>query len=177
MVGGYDTSQFALSDNISWADVASDEKTWSVKFNGLKFKGGRDIFTKSDKVMIDTGVSYALVPKDDIDTISKALMGYDITCQSPGFEADIIEYKCSCDQGSLSSLPPIQLYIGSKFFDLPASNYIGWDANSEKCKLLLNPFNTGFANENKWVLGVEFLQQYYSIFDFENHRIGLVDSR
>jgi hypothetical protein len=30
--------------------------------------------------MLDTGVSYALVPKEDVDALAKALMGFSINC-------------------------------------------------------------------------------------------------
>ena len=80
MIGGYDLSQFATSGaadkDITWSPVASDEKTWSVTFNGVSFKDGKGIGTKSEKIMLDTGVSYALVPSGDVEIVSKALMGY-----------------------------------------------------------------------------------------------------
>lgn len=28
----------------------------------------------------------------------------------------------------------------------------------------------------KWIVGDQFLQNYYSIFDFENKRIGLIEA-
>lgn len=30
--------------------------------------------------------------------------------------------------------------------------------------------------EEYWVLGAQFLQNYYSIYDFKDHKIGLVES-
>lgn len=81
-IGGYDLSLYARpgakDGDITWSNVSPDEKTWSATFNGIKFKNGFPIPTKSEKIMLDTGLSYALVPKDDVESVSKALMGYSI---------------------------------------------------------------------------------------------------
>lgn len=70
MLGGYDVSQFAQAgktdSDITWSSVSNDEKTWSASFNGLQIKGGPRISTKSEKIMLDTGLSYALVPTADL---------------------------------------------------------------------------------------------------------------
>lgn len=34
----------------------------------------------------------------------------------------------------------------------------------------------GKAGEEYWVMGAQFLQNYYSIYDFKDKRIGLVES-
>lgn len=181
MLGGYDVGMFGrqgLSEqDINWSSVADDEKTWSVSFNGLRFKEGHQINTKSEKVMLDTGVSYSLVPQADLESISKSLMGYNVKCEPPSLQETLRLYQCSCD--NIESLAPLQLFIGKNFFELPVSHYIQKipDAEERNCKLLLHPYDTSFGSDNKWVLGVQFLQQFYSIFDFENHRIGLVASR
>ena len=84
MFGNYDLAQYAKKGSkdgdITWANVAPDEKTWSITFNGLKFKDGGPVSTKSERIMMDTGLTYALVPTSDVESISKALMGYSITC-------------------------------------------------------------------------------------------------
>jgi len=33
--------------------------------------------------MFDTGVSYALVPQEDVTSLAKALLGYSLTCNAP----------------------------------------------------------------------------------------------
>ena len=49
MFGNYDLAQYAKKgskdDDITWANVAPDEKTWSITFNGLKFKDGAPVST------------------------------------------------------------------------------------------------------------------------------------
>jgi hypothetical protein len=86
-------------------------------------------------------------------------------------------YHCnSCTEGNYNSLAPIQLFIGDKIFEMPVDSYIK-RIDDEKCQLLLHPYETDFGNESKWVMGAEFLNKYYSIFDIENNRIGLIEAK
>lgn len=182
MFGTYDLAQFAKKgskeEDITWANVASDEKTWSITFDGLKFKDGAPVSTKSERIMMDTGLTYALVPSDDVESISKSLMGYSITCKPPGFTGKLGLYVCDgCGDSSYKSLPPLELFIGGKYFEMPVSSYIKKDDTSGECKLLLHPYDTSVGSDSKWVLGAEFLQNYYSIYDFKQRRIGLIESK
>jgi hypothetical protein len=46
--------------------------------------------------------------------------------------------------------------------------------------MLLTPSNEKFgkgAASDYWILGDIFLQNYYSIYDFPNGKVGLIDSR
>lgn len=35
----------------------------------------------------------------------------------------------------------------------------------------------GLSSQGYWVMGDIFLQNYYSIYDFPNHRMGLIESK
>ena len=46
--------------------------------------------------------------------------------------------------------------------------------------MLLTPSNEKFGKGDSskyWILGDIFLQNYYSIYDFPNSKVGLIDSR
>ena len=50
------------------------------------------------------------------------------------------------------------------------------------CWLLFTPWDfVGLGGKEKgeeyWVLGAQFLKNYYSIYDFKNKKIGLVESK
>ena len=156
LLGGYDLSyaQSGSTDNdITWSSVSQGEKTWSATFNGLKFKEGPGIKTQSEKIMLDTGLTYALVPKDDVETVAKALLGYSLECSAPQFTGSLGLYQCDCEKGSYESLQPLQLFIGGKYFDMPVSSYIERNDDEGKCKLLLHPYDTSYGSDSKWVLG------------------------
>jgi len=63
---------------------------------------------------------------------------------------------------------------------MPVESYIERKSTQEEgpqCKLLLHPYDTSYGSDSKWVLGAQFLQNYYSIYDFSKRRIGLIKSK
>ena len=71
----------------------------------------------------------------------------------------------------------------SKVFDMPKESYMMHKKKGEQegCFLLVSPWKfagMGAKSETEeyWVLGAQFLQNYYSMYDFKEHKIGLVES-
>ena len=61
---------------------------------------------------------------------------------------------------------------------MPRETYIK-DKGEGKCQLLLNPNDMQIGaryGEDYWVMGDQFMQAYYTIFDNKNWRVGLVES-
>jgi hypothetical protein len=46
-------------DDVSWMQLADD--SWTINMNGLKL-GDKDIAIKSTQLMLDSGLSYNMVP-------------------------------------------------------------------------------------------------------------------
>ena len=101
--------------------------------------------------MLDTGLTYALVPSLDVTSVAKALLGYSIDCKPPTFTGSLGLYTCECSTGSYQSLTPLQLFIGGQYFDMPVESYI--EKTDDGCKLLLHPYDTAYGSDSKWVLG------------------------
>lgn len=179
LFGGYDISKYAKGgeNDIIWSNVPGDEKTWSVEYQGARFKDGQTIDSKSERIMMDTGLSYALVPKTDLAAVAKGLMGYSLNCEEPQFTGKLGLYRCSsCSNGNYNSLAPIQLLIENKFYEMPVSSYLK-RIDEETCELLLHPYDSSYGSDSKWVMGVSFLQPYYSIYDYKSKRIGLIKAK
>ena len=55
-----------------------------------------------------------------------------------------------------------------------------FDKQQGACWILLTPWNYagigGQPGEEAWVLGAQFLQNYYTIYNFNTKKIGLVES-
>ena len=63
--------------------------------------------------MLDTGLSYSMVPQEDISLIEASLKSQGIECveqQSGGLDL----YECSCDQETYNKLQPLQTSVGGK---------------------------------------------------------------
>lgn len=41
----------------------------------------------------------------------------------------------------------------------------------------MHPYDISMTTTYKWVIGMQFLQNFYSIFDPVNKKIGLIESR
>lgn len=76
-MGGYDLTMYADSnskeEDIQWIQLVED--AWSIPLNSLKFSNTTDgeIPIKSSLMQLDTGLSYSMVPQDDINNIESAL--------------------------------------------------------------------------------------------------------
>lgn len=53
------------------------------------------------------------------------------------------------------------------------------DKGSGKCQLMLNPNDMQIGaryGESYWIMGDQFLQNYYTIYDVEKGQVGLIQS-
>jgi len=55
-----------------------------------------------------------------------------------------------------------------------------FDGDQGACWILLNPWEFsgmgGKDGDEVWVLGAQFLQNYYTIYDFKQKKIGFIES-
>jgi hypothetical protein len=49
--------------------------------------------------------------------------------------------------------------------------------DDNKCKLLMHPYDISMTATYKWVVGIQFLQNFYSIFDVQNKKVGLIEAK
>jgi hypothetical protein len=91
---------------------------------------------------------------------------------------------CSCKD--ISSLPELRMQIFAdkedkigKTLSIPRELYMR-DKGDGKCRLLLNPNDMQVGanyGDNYWIMGDQFMQKYYTIYDHANWRMGLVESK
>jgi len=104
--GGYDLVQYAkagLRDkDIFWGDINKNEKYWTLAMEATALEGanGREdaLDIKAKYAIMDTGVSYALVPSADFLAVVRALGTlYGVQCQEPAGEHSMTStYSCKC---------------------------------------------------------------------------------
>ena len=147
--------------------------------------------------MIDTGLSYALAPAKDINSIVLALSSYGVKCLFKSVKSEALNFLyCSIGVTEFADLPSIQIKVLMKqpkrpelidtvpfhYLDLTPNEYFLLD-DSDSYRLLISPSDEmqlldGESGDvaAKWIVGDQFLQNYYSIFDFEHKRIGLIEA-
>lgn len=87
--------------------------------SGLKFKGSNETMEiKSSQIMLDTGLSYSMVPEEDIQVIEIALRDYSINCKEK-HHGGLDLYDCACTQEAFDKLPSLETLIGDKMVTLP----------------------------------------------------------
>ena len=63
-------------------------------------------------------------------------------------------------------------------FSMPRETYMK-DKGNGSCKLMLNPSDMQIGahiGETQWVMGDQFMQAFYTIFDHDKRRVGLIQS-
>lgn len=112
--GGFDTSKFAkkgkTDKDIFWGNIQLSEKFWTMPMSNISLSsknGTTKHLTDADSrnVILDTGVSYAIIPTKDFMAIETALKGYGVLCIEPKESSLVSTYSCSCD--SYESIPDI----------------------------------------------------------------------
>lgn len=86
--GGYDLAKYAKSGSeekdIFWSDLAHARTYfWTVKMGPLAFADGKKLDVGSNIMILDSGVSYALIPTEDFNKLTQLLsQNYGVTCKS-----------------------------------------------------------------------------------------------
>lgn len=154
--GEIDSSKY--NGNINWYNIYDDKNIyyfWYINFNKIKINGKS--FTINDKVLIDSGTSDIVLNKELCDKIHNQINAtYDNTTER--YIISNTEY-----------LKDINIYLNNDKYILNSDDYTFIYNNITYSRIIIN------NNGNK-VLGLPFLQKYYSIYDFQNKKIGLAEN-
>ena len=83
---------------------------------------------------------------------------------------------CDCPDDKYNALKPFTFKAGEKVVELEKSTFLKRKGEG-KCQLIMYPTDQSLGVEYKWVVGDLFMQNFYSIFDWKNKRIGLVEPK
>jgi hypothetical protein len=176
-VGEIDASRF--SGSMTWISL-SEESWWAVNFIGVAVNGvgvvSSDVGALSapqstaDTAILDSGTSLIVGPTESIDQIVAVIQS--VSGVQVSYNQGSLTYSVPCS--AVNSLPPITFELadaktGQYFkYTLPGSAYV-LPASSLSCSL---GFQQG-GNLNMWILGDPFLRVFYSVYDYQNSRVGL----
>ena len=135
--------------------------------NSLYFGDKKISNTIIDSVIVDSGTSLLLMPEKeflDLMNLIKEITDIPYTFTNDfGLEA----FPCTKDV-TYAALPYIAFKINGMQYRVPPASYIGFKSGTCTMKIMTNKRDKSFIT-----LGLNFFENYYSVFDIENKMIGL----
>ena len=177
--GGYDMTlakSGKKSDDVFWFNQTKDN-FWSAE-------GTFNLNGQTRQLIFDSGLSLAMVPKEDFKKILMSML--------PEWQCFPTQplWSCSYNKAAKSKpLAPLTFTLKDvngkdRVLEMPESALIKKSdnmSNDNAAWLLLQPWDSAGlglqTHEEAWVLGDLFLQNYYSVYDYDKKKIGLVESK
>ncbi|KAF9887876.1 hypothetical protein FE257_009536 [Aspergillus nanangensis] len=150
--GDVDTSKF--TGDISYTYASNDTTHWSIPIDDASVDGNACQFSGKSAI-IDTGTSYALVPPEDAATLHNLIPG-----SQPSGENFLVPCNSTAD---------VQVTFSGVSYSISPKDYVGTSFESMCISTIIGK---QMFSENDWLLGAVFLKNVYSVFDFDNGRVG-----
>merc|ERR1719499_2886405 len=125
---------------------------WQVQISDITINGVSAKLCPGCKVAVDTGTSMLAGPTDVINKLNKKL-AVSPTCANYG------------------SLPKLGFIFGGKILELTPKEYVN-NIRGKSCASTLMTMNVPPPKGPLFILGIPFLQKYYSVYDNANARVG-----
>lgn len=121
-------------NDVFWSDLAHQRTYfWTVRMGQLEFADGQKLDVGSKHMILDSGVSYALIPTEDFNKLSEVLgKQYGVSCQKGERQesgSQVASSDCKCKD--YSSLPALKMTVlankedkTGKAFSIPRETYM-----------------------------------------------------
>lgn len=152
--GAADTSKF--TGDLSYTSSISTEGMWEIPAERVGIDG-QDVGLIGKTAIIDTGTSYILMPLADAKALHAKLPGSSNIGES---------FSLPCD-----TTLPVQFTFSGVIYNVLSKDYVGKpDKTGKMCAS--NIIGHQSFGKDTWLLGDVFLKNVYTVFDFDNDRIG-----
>ncbi|KAI3126339.1 hypothetical protein CBS147326_7612 [Penicillium roqueforti] len=153
--GAVDTTKF--DGTISY--TATNEKIWSIPVDDAYVNGKSCNFT-GKSATIDTGTTYLLIPPKDAKVLFSLVPG------SSQQSSNANNYLIPCN-----STATIEFEFSGVKYSVSPKDYVGntESTGSDYCISTIVGYASNGAN---WLVGDVFLKNVYTVFDFDNGKIG-----
>lgn len=138
--------------------------------DNLKFGDYAITDTEIESVIIDSGTSLVLMPEKEFKKLLQLIeyktdIPYSLT-NDFGLES----FPCFREP-TYSQLPDLSFQIDDVVYTIPPASYIGYEDGMCTLKIMTNSRDKHFLT-----LGLNFFENYYTVFDLGQKRIGLQTS-
>ena len=176
--GGYNEGLIG-NKTIHWANVVHNMH-WVIILDSVMIGMSHNLLHKyQSAVLIDSGTSYLLIPKGIYIYIYIGDFNMIALIMATLFDCGYVNqfFYCETNSTSLEAFPPISMVMGGHTFTLTPSDYITFLPNNNTnkegkyyavFKILVSELI------DIWIMGDNFMNNYYTIFDFEKRKIGFV---
>ncbi|PKY02204.1 acid protease [Aspergillus campestris IBT 28561] len=153
-IGGVDKSRY--SGDIAYTDTTGSVSHWRIPLDDVSVDGHACRFSDRTAI-IDTGTSYMLLPPDDAKTLHDLIPG----AQESGKQTFVLP----CD-----STVDLQLTFSGVSYSISHKDYIGDKATGSMCLSTIVAHQ--MFGDDEWLVGDVFLKNVYTVFDYDEDRIG-----
>ena len=175
-IGGYNSAKYgAEGSELVWHDLQPDEegnhKHWSLGMEELKMGDYVIENTHIESVIIDSGTSLVLMPQAEFKKFLELIEYQAEVPYSLENEFGLESFPCY-KETTYANMPDLSFKIDGVLYTIPPASYIGYADGVCTLKLMTNKRDKHFLT-----LGLNFFENYYTVFDVESKRIGLQTSR
>ncbi|KAH5019620.1 hypothetical protein HBH69_057960 [Parastagonospora nodorum] len=146
-----------FSGDLNYLDIIeNDNGFWEVPIENAGVDGVQVGLTGRSAI-IDTGTSFILMPEPDAVKIHSRIQGY---------KQDAETFSVPCDTAAI-----IQFSFNKQVYNISTADWRGGKLDSGLCRS--NIIGRQTFKDSQWLVGDVFLKNVYSVFDFDQKRVGL----
>ncbi|KAI8903837.1 aspartic peptidase domain-containing protein [Gorgonomyces haynaldii] len=143
--------------DFQYVSLTSDRSHWNVQLSQVGLSDGTQVLSSPLQVVIDTGTTLAIVPRALYNQIMK---GAPIKQESGG----IAFLKCS----QIQTLKPVVFQFGNTKLTMTWDKMFFVDSGTNQCISIFSPDDLN----GPIIFGATFIDNFYTLFDYQNQRIG-----
>ena len=161
-IGGYDLKKYAKGP-IRFYKI-NTPTFWELDFDEVTL-GNLKMIPSVNSIMADTGTSLNMIPDEDYYRIFNYYFG-GMRCTKLPNTLD----SCECTEEQHQAIPDISFKIHGDSYSIPRDKWVERGSGQCVVKFMHGP------HKDYWILGLNFFENYYTVFDYENQSIGFADS-
>jgi hypothetical protein len=163
-MGGYNTKKFALEE-MTFHKITSP-MFWNLGLGAVTI-GGEPYIPNVTGVMADTGTSLNLIPDEDFNPIMEKWV------YSQGMNCYVMANSltaCDCTDEQHDKVPDINFLLDGQEMVIPRDMWFEKFEDTCVAKFMHHP------GRSEWILGLNFFNNYYTVFDYGSNSIGFAKS-